>query len=201
MVHNSQHKKRKVKKVRPRNKLNDNRSKEHLKPVFLEQFSKYGTIMATCKVIGISRNTVVKWREVDADFNTAFEEVDSTVTEGIERRAIELATKRDHHIVTVQCNVDKGNPKGHPDCKGQQSITVPCVLGADPAVMIFLLKSRTPRYRPTTTININFMSDFISLVVKAVNETLPSYCPHCTQSLDLRKPIINKLESMKNIAI
>lgn len=175
-------------------KSNSRPSKDHLKPVFLEEFKKHGTIGATCRAIKLDRKTIFAWRERDPDFDDAYIEVDSMVTETIERRAIEAATKRDHHKIKVKCNGIVKKKIGE-ECEHEQTIRVPCELGADPAMMIFLLKCRNKRYRPAQhhQINVNYVkesADFISNVIKT---HLPNFCPHCHGTLAIKAKLVEEI--------
>ena len=67
--------------------------KEHLKPIFLREFPKFGSIQSTAKSIDLDRKTVTRWRETDPEFNQAFMDADSIVTESLESTAMARALK------------------------------------------------------------------------------------------------------------
>jgi len=172
-------------------------SKEYLKPIFLEEFKKHVTINATCRAVGIARSTILRWRDVDPKFNEEFEDIDSVITETIERRAFEVATKRDNHNVHTKCKASC--KKCGTKCEGKEDIVVPCALGPDNAVMIFLLKCRDKRYRPPQAFdfNITYIQQAVITIVNVVKSQLPQICPHCHGLLNLTEPILQELANIK----
>jgi hypothetical protein len=47
--------------------------KHRLAKLFLEELAKVPNVQMVCDKIGISRNTVYRWKEEDADFSSMFE--------------------------------------------------------------------------------------------------------------------------------
>lgn len=80
-------------------KKDDGAYKSHLKPVFLREFQNHVTILKTCEIVGVDRGTVYKWRKNDKEFNQAFIDIDSNVTENIERKAIAMALAGDPTLI------------------------------------------------------------------------------------------------------
>ena len=62
--------------------------KEHLKEPFLVQYAKNYSISDSAKAVNINRNTVRRWREADPTFEEKFREIDLTVTDKLQQRAI-----------------------------------------------------------------------------------------------------------------
>ena len=70
-------------------------------------------------------------------------------------------------------------------------------LAGNDTLLIFLLKSRRPKkYRGdggNISISIN-VSEIAKNVGVIISKHLPDSCPHCHQSLDLKKPIVSELQ-------
>jgi len=64
-----------------------------LKAAFLQAFAHTGAILKTCENIGVSRNTVVGWRETDPDFAQSFVEAEQRVVERLEGEAMRRAVE------------------------------------------------------------------------------------------------------------
>lgn len=73
-------------KQTPKNKSKAN--KEHLKDPFLEQYAKKISISQAAQIVGINRVTVVRWRESDPIFAEKFREIDNTIVDNLQQRAI-----------------------------------------------------------------------------------------------------------------
>lgn len=54
--------------------------KEKMAKLFLEELAKLPNVQFTCEKIGVSRNTVYRWRKEDSVFS---ENMDQAITEGI----------------------------------------------------------------------------------------------------------------------
>lgn len=77
-------------------------SKEHLKDTFLDQYAKKISISQAAQLVGISRNTVTRWREADPTFNEKFKEIDNTIVDNLQQRAIVRAlTDSDQSSATL----------------------------------------------------------------------------------------------------
>lgn len=85
---------------RPQKKLKA--LKEHLKGPFLEHYAKKISISQAAQTVGISRNTVRRWREADPEFDEKFREIDSTIIDNLQQRAIVRAlTDTDQSSATL----------------------------------------------------------------------------------------------------
>ena len=62
---------------------------------FLDAFVKTGTILGACRRIGISRETVRKWRRDDAAFEKLFQDADLDITETLETKSMSMAMAGD----------------------------------------------------------------------------------------------------------
>jgi hypothetical protein len=63
-------------------------NKEHLKQPFLDQYAKKISISQAAQSVGITRMTVLRWRESDPKFAEKFNEIDSTIVDNLQQRAI-----------------------------------------------------------------------------------------------------------------
>lgn len=61
------------------------------KPAFLTALAEEGTVFTACRNAGISRSTAYRMRQADESFALAWADVESTVTDRLERKAVELA--------------------------------------------------------------------------------------------------------------
>lgn len=62
--------------------------KEHLKEPFLVQYAKNYSISDSAKAVNLNRNTIKRWRDADPIFEEKFREIDLTVTDKLQQRAI-----------------------------------------------------------------------------------------------------------------
>jgi len=74
--------------------------KEKNKRRFLDQFVKHGTVGDACKTSGVNRSTVYRWRQQDAPFAEAFDEVNMTITDDLEGHALARA-KAGSDLLTI----------------------------------------------------------------------------------------------------
>lgn len=64
------------------------------KQAFLEAFGEHLTVTAAVKAVdGISRATAYRWKKEDATFREAWDELDSEITENLEREAYRRAVE------------------------------------------------------------------------------------------------------------
>ena len=179
--------------------------KEHLKPIFLEKFRKYGTVYTTCEAVGVCRQTIENWRSVDTEFDRAFKEIDATIVEIVEKRLIEMATKRNHHRYKAVCehlieDTEKDrrehlNGKVGEKCNHTHIDTVPCELGADPGSVRFYLQARDPRYRQRIShdVNVSVIKQSVVAVAAIIRNNLKDTCPHCHGLLDIKADLVKQL--------
>lgn len=64
-------------------------------PAFLTALGDEGTVFAACHNAGVSRSTAYRARQRDEAFALAWADVESTVTDKLERKAVELALAGD----------------------------------------------------------------------------------------------------------
>lgn len=62
--------------------------KEHLKQPFLDHYAKKISISQAAQAVGIDRGTVVRWRKADPVFSEKFDEIDNTIVDNLQQRAI-----------------------------------------------------------------------------------------------------------------
>lgn len=57
----------------------------------LEHFIEFGTVMAACRAVGISRTTWYRWRTEDKQFDIGVQEAQEAVADDLEQEAIKRA--------------------------------------------------------------------------------------------------------------
>jgi hypothetical protein len=142
-------------------------STEHLKPVFLREYPKHGTIIRTAEAVGISRTTFHRWREIDPQFAQDFIEADSKLTERLERTAYNIAVDNRHKAqATLLIFLLKSrNPEKYKE-RIQQEI--------DPKVIDLL----------------------VAQFLEAIRRKVPEFCPNCNTHLGLEKQLAQELETL-----
>lgn len=85
--------------MRRTNRTTSARDINDWRPVFLAELAKEGTVYAACKNAGIGRTTAYDERHRNTEFATAWNDVEATVTDKLERRAVELALAGDGHLL------------------------------------------------------------------------------------------------------
>jgi hypothetical protein len=77
-----------------------NREQKARQDAFLEAYSKLGTIRAACEAVGIDRQTILNWREKDAQgFRERFETADLSFTEALETIAHQRAANGSDNLL------------------------------------------------------------------------------------------------------
>lgn len=71
--------------------LNARKPLREWREAFLKALAEEGTVSAACRNAGISRNHAYRTRQQDEGFALAWADVESTVTDKLERKAVELA--------------------------------------------------------------------------------------------------------------
>ena len=87
--------------------------KNKVKDAFLEQFRKVPRIQVACEKVGISRNSVYRWKNEDLEFekelNTALEEGEALVNDMSENQLLSLIREKNWHAISFWLR--KRNPK------------------------------------------------------------------------------------------
>ncbi len=87
--------------------------KDKVKDVFLAQLRKVPIIQVACEKVGISRNSVYRWKKEDPEFeqamNTALEEGESLVNDMSENQLLVLIREKNWHAISFWLR--KRNPK------------------------------------------------------------------------------------------
>jgi len=144
-------------------------STAHLQPVFLEEYPKHGTIIATCEAIGISRTTFHRWREIDPEFAQKFIEADSKLTERLERTAYNIATDNRH--------------------KAQATLLIFLLKSRDPEKY---------KDRIQQDIDPKVVDLIVGQFLEAIRRHIPEFCPNCNTHLGLEKQLAQELESLSS---
>lgn len=103
------------------------KNKPDWKPAWLEAFRVCGTVSGACKVVNIGRRTVYDARNRDEEFAQAWQELEDTTTDRMEREAFRRAVEGVERDIYF-----KGDPVG---TERQFSDTL----------LIFMLKARKPQ--------------------------------------------------------
>lgn len=69
------------------------------KPGFLQALAEHGTVTAACTAVDINRTTAYRARQHDEDFALEWSDIESTVTEQLEAKALELALNGDTRML------------------------------------------------------------------------------------------------------
>lgn len=87
--------------------------KEKVKDAFLEQLRKVPIIQVACEKVGISRNSVYRWKNEDPEFEkeltTALEEGEALVNDMSENQLLVLIREKNWHAISFWLR--KRNPK------------------------------------------------------------------------------------------
>lgn len=185
------------KKPSPRPRGDATPYKTHLKPVVIEQFKKYGTILAAAEATNLDRKTIMQWRKNDPEFNNSFLEYEVNLVENVGRRMYQLALKGSEH--ETNCPNDEKR-KGKYVCMYHRKakIKISCPVGADTGLIKFIMNCRDKRYRiKTQEYNFNIISQGVDIIVEVIQATLPDDCPHCHRGLSLRKNLFQAIEDKR----
>lgn len=69
------------------------------RPKFLEAFTTEGTVTAAAKIAGVSRQHVYRERQANEDFALDWHDVEETVTDHLETKAVEVALEGDTRML------------------------------------------------------------------------------------------------------
>lgn len=87
--------------------------KDKVKDAFLEQLSKVPIIQVACEKVGISRNSVYRWKNEDPEFEkelaTALKEGEALVNDMSENQLLVLIREKNWHAISFWLR--KRNPK------------------------------------------------------------------------------------------
>lgn len=72
--------------------------------LFLDGFTKTGTVLGACRRVGLSRETVRLWRKNDEAFEQLYQDADLDITETLETKAMSMAMEGDTTMVIFLLN-------------------------------------------------------------------------------------------------
>lgn len=158
--------------------------KDDLKGPFIEAFESLGTFSAACEKVGISDETLRRWRKNDPVFKEAIEWADEKFGERVERIAMEEGLRGRDVPVYFQ---------------GQQ---VGTYRERDPKVLLKLLEVRNQRYRQAARVqNFNIkvhaiIDQLTTAFVDMLNDRVLPSCPKCKHALPTRAHLLEGLNDL-----
>lgn len=159
--------------------------KGELKEPWLDAYRKTGTIFSACQIIPVDRKTILNWRNNDPEFDQAFKDAFTSVTERIETTAIQRAIHGDRQPV-IRNGLVVTDATGKP-------VTVP---EYSDKLQTFFLETRNPdQYsrRIKQEISVEIIDGLAEEVIRLIRETIPPTCPHCKTNLHLGETIAQQL--------
>ena len=180
-------------KENPRPFKNIRGARSHLTQAFLDAYRKCGAITVASQEVGVSIETVWKWKK-DKDFIKEFTRVDleaqREINDKLRASALQRAVRGNPHFLIKDGQIVKDISTGKP---------VVAYYDFETALTIFMLKNRLPdefKDRIEQEIDITIINTLSAEVLAIIRRNVPETCPHCKNSLAITPKIAGELETL-----
>lgn len=169
-------------------------NKHKQKSAFIEALKKRVFVSPAAEDAGIDRTTVYLWREEDAEFKRAWDDVDRMNTDKLKSEAFRRAAVGVDEPVYGRVKEWDKVAKRYVEKTG----VVGTVKRYSDKLMELMLKARDPEFREAVRhdINLQFVEVLVVRFNNLVQRFVPLKCPHCQTLLPIRKDLAAGLESM-----